>query len=386
MSEKTRLPLYHPRYALERAQELPNTIPLRLFAILLPLWHVEISASEEQQAEYELIERYLERGIAEGALRTTDALATFFGLDWQLVEKVLGFLESSDHVHKVQGAWNLTERGLRSLRDQTRYYPKESRQVLYFEAFGATPLPRGYYDKLSIVSEEDAEQVTQIYRGYRFQRLYSSHAWSSEALASLERRRDRAQYNLRENLGNLRTEAMMQVYLPLYVIQAQCGHALTYLAFFEQVVNGWPEIHNALADEEAPDEQKLWTRWLREQGLEDLRPARSASGGWQVNIPASAFRGGNDRLSPAKIGTYQLDGGYFLRIWCEDAETRRIAVLDRVLDLMQRRATSLKTFDAEEQLRRLSGELKTAVPTRAALRKRAESKGLHKLVAALEDD
>jgi hypothetical protein len=90
--------LYHPDKAIELASNVPGLIPLRLFALLYPLWLIEIDAHEEAKRPYALIEHFIERGIQEAHLHTVEEMVDFFGLSTSLVTKVLRFLATIQHV------------------------------------------------------------------------------------------------------------------------------------------------------------------------------------------------------------------------------------------------------------------------------------------------
>lgn len=94
-------PIYDPRRAIEHMQTLQGTMPIRLFAILFPLWDVETTATQEEGRPYELMEKYVERGIDEGRLHTVEELASFFGLQSEMVKKILNFLDYdwTRHLH-----------------------------------------------------------------------------------------------------------------------------------------------------------------------------------------------------------------------------------------------------------------------------------------------
>ena len=108
--------LYHPDRAIDRATSLPGLIPVRLFALLYPLWLIEIDAHEESKRPYALIEQFIERGIQEAHLHTIEEMVNFFGLSTVLLTKVLHFLATIQHVQQVGEIWTLTERGVQSDR------------------------------------------------------------------------------------------------------------------------------------------------------------------------------------------------------------------------------------------------------------------------------
>jgi hypothetical protein len=198
MDERTTYFLYHPQKIIEEAQKEPGLAPVRLFALLFPLWRVELGGVFREQKPYALLEEYIERGIFAGQLQTTEEIATFFGIDARLVAKVLDFLQTIEHVHSEQGRWFLRPLGQESLREGQKFIPKKNRQEFYFEAFQCRPLTREHYDKIQVYTEDEAEALTATYertaRGYRCVRLYSFHAWQDGAVHELARLPDRDQY------------------------------------------------------------------------------------------------------------------------------------------------------------------------------------------------
>jgi len=127
-------PLYDPRRAIEHLQTLQGFYPIRFFAILFPLWEIETTATQEEGRPYELMEKYIERGIDEGQLHTVEELTHFFGLQREMVQKILNFLATLGHVTCMNAHWHLTPLGLKSVKEGMRYIAKEKRTKLYFDA------------------------------------------------------------------------------------------------------------------------------------------------------------------------------------------------------------------------------------------------------------
>ncbi len=398
MNDKEKPVLYDPRRAIEHVQTLPGFAPVRLFAILFPLWYVEVTGTQEQQRPYELIEQYIERGIEEGQFHTARALADFFSLDSRLVEKILLFLETIGHVRCADGIWNLTDLGRRSVSKGKKFIPKETRQKLYFEAFHSQPLLREHYgNNLQIFSDLEADEITQAYKGYQFHRLFSLRPWEPAAVSELERRSDRALYNLREEIHNLQSLGMMQVYLPMYIIETRKHNGqLRYVAythirgrrdeFFEHIANTYPEIQRSLSlsTEKGARANELWTKWLAGKGITNVQPVQLPTGVWQVILPKEVFRSQEATFSVAEIGTYRLDQGYFVQIWCDDVELRRNAALDRTLKVIKSRRKSITSRDVDENLRRLAEQLHARKLELADVRQRAIEVGSSELLSILD--
>lgn len=373
-----RQPLYDPRHAIEHVQTLSGVTPIRLFAMLFPLWYVETTATQEQGRPYELIEQYIERGIEEGLLHTAKELAEFFGLDNRLVEKSLIFLETIGHITGSNSLYNLTSLGKRSVSEGKKYVEKETRRVLYFDGFHSQPLLQEHYgNNLRIVSEIEADEICRLYgratRGYQFHSLFSMHPWRPEMLSALERRADRARYNLPEEIRGLRPLNVMQVYLPMYIIEVSKQASRSPLAeyivythikgrrdmFFEHIINTSLDISSALLVEKNLSLDERWADWLHKRGLTNTFPEQLTNGIWRVVLPKEAFSTQHIDLSIASIGTFHLEHGYFLQIWCDDVQIRREAALDRTLKIIQRRRKYITKEDIEENLQIFAKQLQT---------------------------
>jgi hypothetical protein len=352
MNEKEKPVLYRPMLAIDHVQTLREFIPLRLFAVLFPLWRVEVAAIQPQNRPYEMIERYLERGIVEGQLCTVGELAAFFHLSRALVEKVLASLQAIGHVTSSNGMLILTDLGYTSLQAGQKGIIQQKAHILYFDGFQIWPLLREHYHSKSIriLDELEADAVTERGRGgYQFQRLYSAQPWNRACLFELERHPDRARYNLPEEWSNLRDIGVTRAYLPMYLIKARKRsppssepYYVTYTRvrgrrdeFLERIVNENQEIRWTLNAEEEFDVEELWSQWLIGMGLSYLQPQRTPQGLWRVDVPAQVFHSSNTILSVASIGTYHLERGYILQIWCTSQEVRSEAVLDRILKIIE---------------------------------------------------
>src|SRR5260370_25374307 len=157
-------PIYDPRRAIEHIQTLSGVMPVRLYAILFPLWDVETTATREDGRPYELMEKYVERGIDEGQLHSVEELANFFGLQSEMVKKILNFLDTIGHVTSTGGRWDLTPLGRKSGRAGTRYGSKGKRISLYFDAYSSRPLRKEHYNtkRGSILFPDESAEVHYI--------------------------------------------------------------------------------------------------------------------------------------------------------------------------------------------------------------------------------
>lgn len=401
MEQREESILYNPRRAIEHLLKLSGYVPLRLFATLYPLWLIETLASQEKRRPYALIEHFIVRGIGEGDLHTTDELAAFLGLRRDLVEKVLIFLQTIQHVTCTAGQWKLTERGFRSLQAGEKSIPQQKTQILYFDGFGSRPLLREHYTKsLRLLSDEAADRATSYSRGgYQFQRLFARRPWNSRALSNLEAHPDRAMYNLPGDAHHLQEISVTTAYIPMYIVETQRSSAQSvspyYLVythikgrrdeFFEGLVNGSVEIRRALhAEQRAENVQTLWTNWLRSKGLAHLRPVRERNGLWRLVLPSQILRSAEGSFSVAEIGTYRIEQGYFLQIWCEDETVRRQAALDRTLKILQASQQALTREKIEDILQQMAEHLHIASPGFRDVYRQAREKNIDEIVEVLE--
>lgn len=393
MEERNTYFLYHPQRVIEDAQKEPDLAPTRLFAVLFPLWRVELEGTFREQKPYALLEEYFTRGMAEGGLQTTEQLSTFFGIDTRLVAKVLDFLQTIEHVQQTQGRWSLRPLGQESLREGQKYIAKKNRQECYFEGFERQPLTREHYEKMQVYTEQEAEELIAVYehshRGYRCERLFSFHAWNPGAVDNLARRSDRDRYNLRKEISGVHQVSQPEVvYLPIYLIEARKkNNQRVYLAysrirgrrdhFFEQIVNSYPDIRESLAVATAREQQHrdLWSHWLKRQGLAHMQPLRMPNGIWQLNLTSDLFRSSNPPLAVEKIGTYHLEEGHFLYFWCEDVDIRHNAALDRTLRLIEQHKKSMTEREVERNLQLLAEQLIIRALDLNDLKRRARETG-----------
>lgn len=326
--------------ALEDAVYERGFAPTRLFRILLPIWSVEIRADITEGEPYALIDRFLERGIAEAGLTGRDDLSRFFGLDPVVVDRALRFLSAVGHVGGQDGALALTDLGLRSLRDGRRYeVTRQDRRTLYFDAFGSRPLIRAYYNGADVTflpgpsSADDRFVPMQSFQlgGFR-----------EEALTDLTRDPHRDRYNLPERVdAPTLVDRPWLVYLPMYVVRAlSSGGRPCYLAYTQVTDTAEPYMTGLCAETpeltatfeaEVADDHHDGERaraWLTGNGL-DTDTLRRHGGAWRSTLPAAAF--GGDPLRLSKIGSYVVfRDGTLLQVRCADRDIRERALLERV--------------------------------------------------------
>ncbi len=151
-----RAPIYPARRAIERATSMPGARPVRLFALLFPVWCVEISATVCDAQPYEVLDGYL------------------------------------------------------TLRDGHRYVLKEDRQKLYFDSFTCNPLPKTHYAGVTYFAEANLTGTDRT----KFHTLVSLEPFRTEALTALLARSDRSDFNIPDGLQDGTARSVHTEWLP----------------------------------------------------------------------------------------------------------------------------------------------------------------------------
>jgi DNA-binding MarR family transcriptional regulator len=384
------LPIYDSRRAIEHLQKMQeqNLLPIRLFALLFPLWSVETTAVQEEMQSYELIERYIERAIDEAELHTVSDLAHFLGLQQVMIEKILRFLEAIGHVTKSHTFYDLTPLGKRSIHERKKYVPQEKRVKFYFDGYTSRPLRKEHYNakKVHILSELEAAEVLQRKTwGYRFQRFFSMAGWQQNALQELEARIDRGEYNAPPGVKHMQVLNVEAAYLLMYVIETHkkaYSHAKPhYLAYtgipdlrdtyLENIINTNMTFYAGLTSEKTHNPAELWHEWLHEKNINGILPFERPDGTWSLSLARTLFEGPGAKFPLTKIGDYELRSGYFIQIWCDDAASRKKAALDRALKTVKNQQRYITRKKLQEYLVLLQKQLQTETLTLTDLRKRA---------------
>lgn len=339
-----RLIPYPELRALEDAAQGNGLVPTRIFALLLPIWCVEVRATVTEAEDYELIDRYLEKAIAEAGLHTVAELAEFFALDRVVVDRALRFLTAIGHVAVDRDRFTLTELGKRSVRDQKSYrVTVQDRRKLYFDGYGSRPLTRPYYDSGAVTFLEPAELSTVDGRnGPAFTTLANmSGGFRRDALTEVASRPDRDAFNLPARIDSPEALGETVVYLPIYLVRGlQPGGRPRYLAYSQVgdqadpylsgLCEQTPEIvgvcENDAGAANGTGRERI-TEWLRKRNLDGQGPELVAGGLWRVTFPASAFAGA---LKLSQVGSYLLLGNTFFHVWCTDRRTRQAALVERL--------------------------------------------------------
>jgi hypothetical protein len=361
------------------------------------LWEVEIAGTQRRSRDYELLEQFLERGIAEGDMHSTAELATFFGMDDALVAKALFFLRQMGHVEGEDGSLSLTGLGRDSLADGVSYQKLKTHRKLYFEAFGSSPLPRDHY-RLRILSA--AEALSHPDRRYFL--AFSFHYWRPESLPELAQRPDRAKWNLPDEIYNIQSRAVTCTYLPLYIIETRdrltaAHHGLRYVVlsriqdlrdqFFEEVINAEEDLLDPLHAQAEPNIKHLMEEDLAGRGLsgQQVRLEQLAPDAWRATVAAEALSSQRIDLTLAEVGTYLFVRGYCLQVWCDDPAFRREAALDQALAVISRWKRPATQQDVEQLLETVATRLQTQSLGLADLQQRAVTQGVTGVLAKLEE-
>lgn len=397
MTTAPRLMNFPEERVLEDAAFGQGIVPTRLYALLLPVWQVEIRADVTEGEDFFLIDRFLERGLRHGALHTVDELAAFFVLDRALVAQAVRFLTAIGHLREESGnRLTLTPLGQRSVDDDIRYVvTRQDRRKLYFEALSCTPLTRVHYDEevVTLLPADELARVTRSDHHPRFAPIHVTSGFDRSALDRLKDRKDRARFNLPVALDALESVEETLVFLPVYLVrgrkgllvygQAEAGAA--HDPELSDLCTRTPELISALDNEETgeeADERVLRSaqKWLREQGLDTVAPEQDDDGIWSVSLPAGAF--GEKGIPVSRIGSYRMAGSRFFRVWCPEETPRKLALLDR-LDQRMGSRRHVTRQEAEGLVARLALQLRLEVPDLSRLRAGAEKMGLSGLEAQL---
>lgn len=224
MSPQNRFMPYPETRALEYVADVLRAVPTRIHRVLWPVWCVEIRSEVTEGEPYELIDRFLEKAVATAGLDRTEDLAAFLALEPQLVEQALRFLDAIGHIrHCDDGRIQLTELGLRSVRDDLRYTAtSEDHRNLYFDGLASRPLTSLYYDerKVTYLSPAQAQKETHRRDGTCPYLLPIPRGFRREALRELAAGPERELYNLPQRIENPQIEAEELMYMPTYVVRA----------------------------------------------------------------------------------------------------------------------------------------------------------------------
>jgi hypothetical protein len=364
---------------VERVTADPGARPIRLLALLLPVWAVEIEATVTEAQPYEVFDRYLSRAIGEAGLRNVSPLADFFGIQPALVERGVRYLATIGHVQRFGDSLSLTSLGARSVTEGLRYVLKEDRQWLYFDGVTGQPLPRSHYSGTVWL---DADEL-KLADGTIFHLINGSAPFRSQAVDELVRRADREDFNLPAGLTAAKPREVRKQWLPAYVVECDS----TVLVFVKAIdgpdpylarVLG-PYLRDVLAGELPVDPREVWRTWLDGVGFPDVTPHLTERGVRRAVLPASAFP---SRFPWSKLGSFEVRRQTFLQLWCDDPAMRRRAVLERAGAMV--RAGSVRGIEElADRLTNLAAQLEVNPPDPLELRTYAKSQNDDILQVAL---
>lgn len=389
---------YPPTRALEDVTYSQDATPTGIFSLLLPVRQIGVRATVTSGEDYELIDRYLERGIASGGLRTLSELAAFYGLDEVVVDRALRFLGAIGHLTGDGSQLALTEIGYRSVQDGKRYViHHEDRRILYFDAFGSRPLPAAYYDTRTVKLVPLHDIGTAEGGRSRFKPLFSWHMFRPEALADLARNPRRAYFNLPEGVGELELlDEGELVHLPLYAVRAVGpDRRIRFFCYTPagqsadpdvgEIVEQTPEIIGAI-QEETPASPAVFAerarRWLSNRKLSDDGLAQLGDGRWRVTLPGSSFGTAEGKLKLSQLGSFVVLDYDILHIWCADAGVRHQALLSQADEYLKARVRPGRAA-TEERVSRIAGRLGLETIDLPRLRHLAVNAGLPDLAGQL---
>ncbi|RKT53803.1 hypothetical protein [Saccharothrix australiensis] len=396
MSSRAGLFPYPGQRALEDAAFEREVTPERIHALLLPVWKVTVQATVVVAEDYDLIDRYLARGLAEAGLATTAELAAFFALEPVLVDRALRALEAIGHLGSADGRWWLTDLGRRSVLDGKRFaVAREDRRELYFDGFGSRPLPRVCYDprKVTLLPPEDVPADDGV------QPLFTRWSFDQAALPALSANPERARFNLPERIDDPRPLGPPElVYLPLLVVRGTTSSGrVTHLAYSQAsgeadpdlgaLVDATPDITATLDNEHrgtSPEHEEARAReWAERAGLTGHRLVRLPGGLLRVVLPGRHFTG--DAAVPLhRLGSFVVRGTGFFQPWCDDGRVRRRALLSRARAQLGA-GSRLDAARVRARIARVGRQLDLGAVDLVALRGLAVAAGEDDLVARLDE-
>ncbi|MFI5955205.1 hypothetical protein [Cryptosporangium sp. NPDC051539] len=339
--------IYPARRAIERAVSDPEARPVRCFAVLLPVWRVEIRTMIKVGEPYEVFDQYLTRGIGDAHLTTIPELAEFFAVEESLVKRAVDFLETLDHVKRSGTTLSLTGLGHESARDGVRYRIQEDHRYLYFDGYTSMPFPRAYYTG-DLFHDDDSFDGRD---GTRFSVLGSTAPFDHSQIDDVLTRADRGDFNVPDGLHTPRALHTGQCWLPAYLVLD--GGSIGLQAFtrategrdhhVEQVC---AEVVDALrAEDKRQSPLADWQTWLTRSGFPDVRPQRLANGILRATLPSDAF-GDDKRFRLYQLGSFEVRNTSFLQLWCAETTSRKAAVAERARS-MAARSRSIDDREAE---------------------------------------
>lgn len=385
--------IYLPRRAIENAVSIPGVRPQLFFAVMWPLWQVEISGQIDEAQNYDLLDRFVVRAIADAGIDDQRKVGELLGLPQPTVEGCVRQLASIGHLTRNYPKVHLTDIGLKSHRDGRRIVRKESRQLLLFDRFTNSPLPKPYYARSVKILSEPVAPPDQ-YFGPRLINLFATNSrWDESSATALSNRPDRGDFNLPDQLTDLRVREISEAFIPLYLIRS-ADDILAYSAvsesrdtFFERVCRQERSIMKPLEAASTNDPSERWSTWLEKKKVRGARLIRQRGGMWRAEVPRDQFGAKAAPFKDYQLASYEVSDNHLLQVWCADVKLRRRVMLDRAIGLTSSPSiTDRATLLARCQV--IADQLEVDPPTEDELRgrfqpgeKSAESSRLDQLLS-----
>jgi predicted transcriptional regulator len=357
-----------PMRALNDAAFRQGFHPIRLSSVLLPVHEVEVRATTRTGRPYGLIDKFIERTIAETRASTVSEIADVLDLQPALVDRAVRVLRRIGHLPAHSGALELTDLARESLRDEICYEQKrEDRRKIYFDGYRCEPLHRRHYGKPSSFLNY-AEASALVHQEERLLMLPALHQFHREALNNLARRTDRAEFNLPSNVENPQDVRPEFVYLHLYVVRAQArGGNVRHLAYapdagleydehLSELCSSTPDITGFLDQSTPPiaNQERRIRNWLAKNELTGIDPMRHPDGSWHVDLPPEEFLPTGSRHE-SSVGSFLDLWTVAVRVWCEDRDVRQRALLARTRVILRR--AGYRPEELPDLVRRLGAQL-----------------------------
>lgn len=391
--------LYSFHKALDMVLDM-GAVPQRLYRVLYPIWQVQVEGRQRISQDFEELEWYIERGLHEANLTTVEELCRFYGLKQRFVEKLVGFLQGIHHIEEdQQGRLSLTQLGQVSVQQQVRILEQDTSDVLFFDGFGSQPLTREHYQ---------IPYYTTLPESLPFKAVYNfGQTWDEKSLKKLLARPDRDQFNLPDEVTQLRPISYDLAYLPLYIIQRRADRSELplYLTFsripekrdkiLEEVVNREPLIQVPLRQANQDDLGQAVEQTLGERNLKNKDYYLQTKGplGPQVMVNAGVLKPQKSRaradnesrsLTVNDVGRYLLAREWCVWITCDDPVVRREAAIEQLLEWLQHVTATPTEEDLQQRLKVMRDRLRIEPVSVDTLTDEATRRGLGRALERLD--
>jgi len=157
-----------------------------------------------------------------------------------------------------------------------------------------------------------------------------------------------------------------QAFLPCYAIRARTDDGHTTLAYsgvadhrdhhLEKIFNTWPVLDSILRSTDSDEPRDHFGNWMRGREIDPKSITWLDNQSPRLSLPPSRY---TDRdkgsFSLSMCGSYVAPHSHVLQLWCNDAATRKKAVLSRALAYAT--ATRRSTTEVTAFLDRVSRQL-----------------------------